>query len=597
MITMERKKRPGPKATSCLTCKRRHKKCDKRLPVCERCRNGGLKCLGYDYSSDNRISVFPVESAKDNNSRSEHLEVGPQRERSEGPVSPGGPIEGVVTTTSASELLNLPGEFPNVEMGPQYLQGSLGKTAITGCAHPPAQTHTMFRALNGFSIRPFPLHQAARRQTQGDQDALLCNTQPTFQLMDRPMSTLRKLAGLYTEFPYSADPLRDLLGNRNLDEYILTQYDKLMGQWYFKTVDNHKRFQQWLFLRLQSSLTSFVRWIALINLGIFEAVLTGDASQRRFHNVWIGHIQNFLKRELSCSSTSSEIRDRRHDWLYVSLLKVMVDQTSYVYRTVRDVTPVFLELVFSNPILWPNHSEFTQVSLLNVLSSGSHELAYFVLMDCTCAMAFGLPQHVEYDTTVYSRISSPSHQWAHGTPTEFHAALADINACRDNTSTGRDWREIEHSLLTWQSQPGEYTFTESWMTIAWYAVQESWRLALLIYLYMAVCDVSSDDPRIQLYVKQLLQVVGTLKKQEASGAEISFLLQYLMAGICARNEAHRKVVRDVLAETREPKFWFLRGSDFVPVLDHLWHGAAVDGRPVKWCDYTRSREAMLPVVV
>ncbi|KAJ1305330.1 hypothetical protein OPQ81_000347 [Rhizoctonia solani] len=75
----------------------------------------------------------------------------------------------------------------------------------------------------------------------------------------------------------------------------------------------------------------------------------------------------------------------------------------------------------------------------------------------------------------------------------------------------RDWNEIERIeqwLLAWQSRSGEHTFAESWMMIAWYAVQESWRLALLVYLYLAVYNASSDDPRIIPHVKQILQVVG-----------------------------------------------------------------------------------------
>ena len=55
-------------------------------------------------------------------------------------------------------------------------------------------------------------------------------------------------------------------------------------------------------------------------------------------------------------------------------------------------------------------------------------------------------------------------------------------------------------------------------------------------------------------------------------------------------------MRDMLVE-KETRFWILRGSDFVPVLDHLWDGAGTGGRPVKWNDYMRSREAMLPVTV
>ncbi|CAE6475402.1 unnamed protein product [Rhizoctonia solani] len=213
-------------------------------------------------------------------------------------------------------------------------------------------------------------------------------------------------------------------------------------------------------------------------------------------------------------------------------------------------------------------------------------------------MSLGLPQQLEYDTTIYPWSSgSSSHQWAHGSPAEFQLVLADINACRGGSPNARDWKDIEHWLLTWQSRSGQHVFTESWMTVAWYAVQESWRLALLAYLYLAVCDTSSDDPQIQLFIKQMLQVVGTVKKRKSSGAEVSFLVQYLIAGICARSEAHRRLIRSTLANNTETRFWIMRGSDFVPVLDHLWHGAAAYGRPIKWSDYIHSREAMLPVSV
>jgi hypothetical protein len=100
-------------------------------------------------------------------------------------------------------------------------------------------------------------------------------------------------------------------------------------------------------------------------------------------------------------------------------------------------------------------------------------------------MASGLPQLIEYDTTIYQRPKhSAPHQWLHSSPTELQLVLTDINACRDKSPHARDWRDIEQQLLTWQSSHAECTFTESWMTIAWHAVQESWRLALLVYLYL-----------------------------------------------------------------------------------------------------------------
>ncbi|CEL53630.1 hypothetical protein RSOLAG1IB_06485 [Rhizoctonia solani AG-1 IB] len=132
------------------------------------------------------------------------------------------------------------------------------------------------------------------------------------------------------------------------------------------------------------------------------------------------------------------------------------------------------------------------------------------------------------------------------------------------------------------------------MVVAWFAVQESWRLALLAYLYLAVCGLPSDDERIQRCVTQIVQVVSTVKKREASEISVPLFVQYLMVGICARNEKDRKIARTKLSNVVETKFWPVRGVGFVPVLDDLWHGAGANGHPVTWNDYLRSREALLP---
>ncbi|KAH7337618.1 hypothetical protein B0J17DRAFT_663620, partial [Rhizoctonia solani] len=42
------KSKPGPRPTSCLTCRKRRKRCDKARPSCERCLKGGYECLGYN---------------------------------------------------------------------------------------------------------------------------------------------------------------------------------------------------------------------------------------------------------------------------------------------------------------------------------------------------------------------------------------------------------------------------------------------------------------------------------------------------------------------------------------------------------------------
>ncbi|CAE6528825.1 unnamed protein product [Rhizoctonia solani] len=560
------KSRPGPLGASCLTCKRRHKRCDARKPVCKRCELGRFTCEGYGHNRRGPArDALPPAPADFSHSTSS----GPEKGNISSWVSsrPGARSGDTATTSSRRS-------FTSLEIGPEKI-GSPDRGSQYALVD--RQTNRVEDYLRLFATRSTP-------EATG------------------PMSILRKIIDLQTQLPSShMDPPGIFLDRPWFVDYILEQSDKVMDYWYFKPVNYpQKRSRKDVVLRLQNSLVT--RWIALIGMSILESFFAGDMSQEPLHNTWVGYIEGSLKRELTHDLTPRTTQERRSDWIHVSMLKTRIIHSSNTYQVLRSMTPTFLQVVFSEPQLWANGRDPTNIPLSNILGSEVHEVVYFALIDCTYSMATGLPQQVEYDTTIYASSrsspqpnSSSSHQWAHSSPTEFQLVLADINACRDKSTTARDWRDIEQWLLAWQSRPAEHKFTESWMTVAWYAVQESWRLALLVYMYMAVCGISSDDSRIQSRIRQIIQVVGTIKKHGNSDANVSFFVQYLVVGICARSEAHRKLARDKLsAQTR---LWLLRAFDFVPVLDHLWHGAAAGGRPIKWADYMRSREAMLPIVV
>ncbi|KAJ1305340.1 hypothetical protein OPQ81_000356 [Rhizoctonia solani] len=135
------------------------------------------------------------------------------------------------------------------------------------------------------------------------------------------------------------------------------------------------------------------------------------------------------------------------------------------------------------------------------------------------------------------------------------------------------------------------------MINAWFAVQESWRLALLAYLYLSVYDRPTDDTQIQLCTQQIFEITNMVKRPDSLEANLPFFIQYLIAGICARCDSQRKLVRDRLAVVSTTRLWLMRGRDFLPVLEHLWQGTAAEGRPVKWSDYLDSREVVLPVML
>ncbi|KAF8714687.1 hypothetical protein RHS03_00152, partial [Rhizoctonia solani] len=420
---------------------------------------------------------------------------------------------------------------------------------------PEPTTSTLYNATSSGPVSERDVTSLMEPRTSLVEDYLrLLATQSIFKYTDDPTVILHKIVRHQSRLLYSPfDPVKTFLNSPWFVDYVMEQ-------------------------------------------AIIQSFIKGDVYQNSQHDFWVGHVEGSAKRELTRELAPREMQERRNDWIHVSLMRVMILRTTSALHILQDLAPTFLQVVYSDPTLWSESCNPAYVPLTSVLNSEATELAFFVLIDCTCAMAFGLPQQIEYDTTTYLQPNySPSHQWAHSTPIYFQGLLAGINACRDKSPAARNWRDIELELVRWESRPGEHTFTESWMMVAWYAVQESWRLALLAYLYMAVCDVASDDPRVESNVKQLLQVIGTVRSQKSSVAHVSFFIQYLIAGICARNEVHRRLVREKLLASHETKLWIMRASDFVPVLEDLWHGAAVGGSPIKWSDYMRSRQTVLPV--
>ncbi|KAH7322031.1 fungal-specific transcription factor domain-containing protein [Rhizoctonia solani] len=251
-------------------------------------------------------------------------------------------------------------------------------------------------------------------------------------------------------------------------------------------------------------------------------------------------------------------------------------------------------MVYSDPVLQP-FGNSTLVSMAHLLVSTRYGPAHFMLMDIMGSMVYGIRQRVEYDTNLEPFHHEPHPvEWANCFPGGFQILLAMINNCRDQEVVVGYWQNIEQRLLSWSSRPKvELKGQESWKLIAWMAVQESWRRTLLIYLYLAVCGVPTDDPRIQPSLRQLFQLMGIIKRQDTPIANVIFLAQCFIAGICSQTEKRKWLVRERLGHAAENRFWMFRGLEIIPVLEHLWEGAASGGRAVTWDDYIHSRRTAL----
>ncbi|QRV82611.1 Fungal specific transcription factor domain [Ceratobasidium sp. AG-Ba] len=333
---------------------------------------------------------------------------------------------------------------------------------------------------------------------------------------------------------------------------------------------------------------------------IFEAACTGKSRRNiGLYGQLLQRIEDYLESTPPEDITFTETYNRLAGTLEVTYMKLMFSAGMNTYQLLRNAAPTFLQLAFSQPSLWPDSTNFTSVPLAGILDSSNYELSRFILLDALHSMAYGLPQVVEYDTSTppIRRGGWPS-EWVHGCPLELQFALVEINnRCNApiRVLPEPDWRPIEDRIKSWKPAGSVLHGDESWKTVAVLIIQESWRHALLVYLYMGICGVSSDDERVEASVQQIFQLIDTASTFSTPSLLIHFLSQYLVAGACARTEKQRDTVYEKLESTADTGIWLFRGCDFIPVLDHLWHGAAANGRPICWSDYVHSRQAMLPV--
>ncbi|CAE6537879.1 unnamed protein product [Rhizoctonia solani] len=335
--------------------------------------------------------------------------------------------------------------------------------------------------------------------------------------------------------------------------------------------------------------SNLLRWCMYLGAQITQILLDGPGRKN-----YLDLIRRFHRQVVSDSplSLNSDPKTRLCVALDLAFYAFMVSDSAASYSIFKKTTPLWYQFATEFPRIW---SGGPTVYLAYAISVPRYELSKFVFWDIVCALTFGIPSILKYDTTYHPLDTRQTIlEWVYGCPLPFIILLAKVNALRDSgvPPVPRDWQEVEMHLKRWIPK-STYVDKESCKTIARFAIQESWRQAIYIYLYMGMCGSDSADPRVEAPVRQIVRLSSTIEDTNSLGLHL--FVPCLIAGAAARAEHHRDALRTRIHASREANSWILRGADFVPVLDHLWHGAARKGRPVKWDDYVQSRCATFTI--
>lgn len=607
---MYQKRTPGPTGTSCLTCKRRRKKCDRGRPVCERCITSGFECLGYGHNDNGYLDSSLADSPRDSVQQDYTGDYVPSYQLSSldtpddthlavrndwatsSPFTPSTFKEQVSTSISATNI-TCPTATPHLDhihdtnthgstFNHDYLIPVDSNNLLpTWQVHPSHETYSAVSSLasalegstthldNSFRIAPPSPHPWQLAQLHGRQ--------------------------YLHSIPRGLPPVSPNMAN--VIKYVLTQYKRLAAHSYFKLAHHQvAKMREAVLCRLHMS--DATRWATYLGAKMYESLLEGAILEKTIeYDFWLRKYEQELYSTPTSALTNKQLQDRLSQALEIGFLKLRLNKNFYLPELLHSCAPTFFQIALSDPTLWPSESSFMAVSVSHIFGSNRYELGHYIHLDTCCMIVYAVPLTLQYDTSC-SPFNTEIHpvEWIHGCPVEFHIAFIEINARCALGYVTPDWQDIERRIKSWQ--PRQYNPTgEACKDVTRLAVQESWRQLLLVYLYMALCGVASDDPRVQSAVTQIFQILGTVKRQDPPKIGIHFLIQYLVAGACTPSEKRRALVRFRMLDKFENNLWLLHGADFVPVLDHLWHGAAANGRPIRWSDYMASRQIALPVSV
>ncbi|CAE6516376.1 unnamed protein product [Rhizoctonia solani] len=524
---------PGPVGTSCLTCKRRHKKCDRGKPACNRCLKGGYECLGYDHNK----------SAEDTRTTGDDTNLPPDPPR----VIRSSPFPLTSPTTSTSTN--------SVESSRDYDEPLIPNDTLAALGI--YDSHAGIRRLVSSNPTRTPQHIFNTLAHRGTDAAIPDEPPPIRPEIDVAETTLflspDTTSTVVSHQPVSPfDPLLSALASqipRNVPlspelsgiiEYVISRVDRILDATYFRPQGRQiANFRADIVWRL--STCDFARQGLVIYAKIRNSILDGtDSSNGGSFIRWIDGHEQVLSTSLDRSLTPYEHQERHHDVLEMFYVKVAIFNATATYKLMCRLAPTFFQAVYSDPVLWPAEHNPALVSIAYLLACARYGPVGYMLMDVMASMAYGVPHIVTYDadTELFHTEPHPA-EWMNCFPGEFLLMLARINICRDQGLLAVDWQDIEGQLVTWEARPKyKPEGLDSGKSVAWLALQETWRQTLLIYLYLALCGVRTDDPRIQSSLRQIFQIIGTIKRQDLPLANVHLFAQYLI--VSGHLLAHRK---------------------------------------------------------
>ncbi|CAE6341409.1 unnamed protein product [Rhizoctonia solani] len=264
-------------------------------------------------------------------------------------------------------------------------------------------------------------------------------------------------------------------------------------------------------------------------------------------------------------------------------ISLKVFPLSMVVKSMEAVAPLFRRAC-------PDPDD-RQVNLPSLLSNINIGLEYYATLDIVLGAIISRPMNFRYDTTfprgvhesIFNIENGPGLRWTNGIPDRLVITLARMNALLEDFGSTVDRSVIKELELEIE---GFKTFAvasaDPNLAAARLVVQESWRQAAYIYLYMGLCGADSRDARV---VKAQNMFMEMLMRTKPGRIPDSFLVLPLpILGIATQDPNDQEMLRRRMMAMTECSRKNTPGNQFIRMLDFIWGLVNETGQPATWPD-------------
>ncbi|KAF8732394.1 hypothetical protein RHS02_07545, partial [Rhizoctonia solani] len=218
------------------------------------------------------------------------------------------------------------------------------------------------------------------------------------------------------------------------------------------------------------------------------------------------------------------------------------------------------------------------------------ELKYFATLDVLLSLITHRPMFFRYDLEFYSSevedlINSshgPGLRWSHGLPDRLTVVLSGFSTILEQAIgiSSEQVEELEAEIDKCQVIITPESVLNPDLMIGRIAVQEVWKYAARIYLYMGLCGADCTDERVVKIQTKCILLLGGIKPRRNPD---SFLIPpLLIIGLASPSPKDRSAILSRLWGVAECKKQGTMANDMVRMLNDIW--TETTERPAVWAD-------------